>query len=188
MAGVPLLTQAASILAQEVARMPASSRQLPDAIQGGKGISLPNFELPVSALSGGEVDRFRRYAHDVIETFLTAFSPKGAPPDDQVGMLRCAPPVEAGADAVVTLRVANEEATPSSVSLYSSSFVADNGYDIPSMRIAFSPRVVSIPAKSEVTFEVTIRVPQQAPPGIYSGLVQASGYKYLKAVVSVEVK
>jgi hypothetical protein len=195
--GPTLLTRAAGILVQEAAKIPASFLQLPSGTvpSGAKrndipGVSngvIPSFELPVAALQGVDVDRLRRHAHDLIETFLTAFSPK-ASVDDRAVMLRCAAPVQAGEDAVATLQIANEDASPSSVSLYSSNFIADNGYDIAASRVGLSPRVCSLPAESTVSFEIKIRVPQQAPPGTYSGLVQASGSKYLKAVVSLEVK
>jgi len=46
---------------------------------------------------------------------------------------------------------------------------------------------VTIPAKSEAGFEIKIAVPQQTPVGIYSGLIQAMGCRYIKAVLSVEV-
>lgn len=185
--GSPLLIRAAGILAHEVARIPATFLQMPSESPMNPSAAVPNLELPIAALPGVDVDRLRRYAHDVIETFLTAFSPR-APHDDRAAMLRCPAPVEAGTDAVVTLRVANEDSAPSDVSLYCSNLVADNGYDIPALRVAFSPRVSTIPQHGDATFEIKVRVPQQAPPGIYSGLVQALGSKYLKAVVSVEVK
>jgi hypothetical protein len=186
--GSPLLTQAAGILAREVARIPASFLQMPGGAPGSQSPALPNLELPVASLPGIDIDRLRRHAHDVIETLLTAFSPKIAGPDDRAAILRSTAPVSAGDNAAVTFRLANEEPTPSEVSLYSSNFVADNGYDIPASRVAFSPRVATIPPNGDAKFEIQVRVPQQAPPGIYSGLVQAFGSKYVKAVVSVEVK
>jgi hypothetical protein len=190
--GPALLTRAASILAQEAAKIPASFATLPSVawpsgIPGSSGVAIPSVELPVSVLQGVDVDRLRRQAHDLIETFLTALSPK-ASVDDRAVILRSAAPVQAGSDAVATLLIANEEDTASTVSLYSSNFVADNGYDIPASCVTFSPRVCSLPANSTVSFEIKIRVPGQAPMGTYSGLVQASDSKYLKAVVSVEVK
>jgi hypothetical protein len=47
--------------------------------------------------------------------------------------------------------------------------------------------VATIPASGEVTFEIRIAVPQQAPAGAYSGLIQATGSRYVKAVLSVDV-
>jgi uncharacterized membrane protein len=46
---------------------------------------------------------------------------------------------------------------------------------------------VTIPAHGEATFQIRIAVSQQALPGIYSGLIQAAGSKYVKAVLSLEV-
>jgi hypothetical protein len=85
------------------------------------------------------------------------------------------------------IRVANEEETASEVSLYSTNFVADSGYEIPSLRVTTSPRVTFLPPKSEVDFEVTVAISPQTPRGIYSGLLQAGGTQFVKAVLLVEV-
>jgi hypothetical protein len=49
------------------------------------------------------------------------------------------------------------------------------------------PRTATVAAKSEAVFEIKIAVPQQARPGVYSGLIQAMGARYAKAVLSVDV-
>lgn len=185
--GSPLLMKAASILAEQAARFPASFQ--PTRLHGpaGQASAFPNVELPVTALPGADVDQLRRYAHDLIETLLTAVSPKERA-DDRVLLLRCAAPVAAGSEAVIVIRIANEDPSPTEVSLYSTNFVSDTGYDIPARSVTFSPHASTIPPKSDAAFELKVRIPQQAPPGLYSGLVQAAGSKYLKAVVSIEVK
>jgi hypothetical protein len=182
-----LLTRAASILAQEAARIPSTF--LGTAAPGAAG-PLANLQLPGGQAlgSGVDLDRLRRYAHEVIETLLTPFSPKVRPLDDRVPLLRCVAPVNGGSAASAAVHVANEEAEPSEVTLYCSNFIADCGYEIPALRVEFLPRTLTIAPKSMATFEVKIAVPQQAPPGLYSGLVQAAGNKYVKAIVSVEVK
>ena len=133
----------------------------------------------------------RRRAHEFIETLLITFNQatgeKGLPTEDKVPLLRCAAPVPAGGEARASLLVANEEPTPSEVSLYCTNFVADSGYEIPGLRVHMHPRRTTIPANGQATFEIRIAVLQQTPPGTYSGLVQAMGNKYLKAVLSVEV-
>ena len=86
-----------------------------------------------------------------------------------------------------TVQIANEEGTATEVTLYSTNFVADQGYEIPSLRVTILPRVLSIPAGGSAEFEITIAVPQQTPKGYYSGLIQAMGSKYFKAVLSLEV-
>jgi hypothetical protein len=136
-------------------------------------------------------DQLRRQAHEFIETLLITFGEatgeKGLPTEDKVPLIQCAAPVQAGSSARATFRVANDENTQSDVALYCTNFVADSGYEIPSLRVNVTPRRATIPAKGEVPFEITIAVSQQTPTGIYSGLIQAMGSKYVKAVLSVQV-
>jgi hypothetical protein len=137
------------------------------------------------------MDRIRRQAHELIEGLLVTFSQatgeKAAPYEDQIPLLRCDAPVQAGSEGVATMRVANEEDAPSSVTLYCSNFIADVGYEIASLRVTVSPRSQTLSARGEGAFEIRIAVPQQAPAGIYSGLIQAMGARYVKAVLSIEV-
>jgi len=137
------------------------------------------------------IDLLRRQAHEFVESLLVTFSrassEKPAPYEEQVPLLRCVAPVQAGSEGRATMRVANDEETPSNVALYCTNFVADSGYEIPSLRVTVSPRTVTIPAKGDTTFEIKIAVSQQTPAGIYCGLIQAMGSKYVKAVLSVEV-
>jgi hypothetical protein len=140
-----------------------------------------------------DMDALRRQGHELLEVLLTTFTPGmspstgGAALGDQVPLLRCPAPVQAGDDACATMRVANDEGTSSDVALYCTNFVADSGYEIPSLRVTVSPRRTTIPAKGEASFEIKISVSQQTPAGIYSGLIQAMGSKYVKAVLSVQV-
>lgn len=150
---------------------------------------------PMDALSallaGANVDELRRRASDFLEALLASLAQgKPAPAsayDDRVPLIRSVAPVRAGATSTVMLQVANEEASVSEVSLYASNFVADSGYELPSLLISVAPRKATLPAGGEATFEIKLAVPAQAPPGLYSGLVQATGCKYVKAVVMFEV-
>jgi hypothetical protein len=55
------------------------------------------------------------------------------------------------------------------------------------LRVTVSPRRATVPPQGEASFSIKIAVPQQTPSGTYSGLIQAMGSKYVKAVLSVEV-
>jgi hypothetical protein len=140
---------------------------------------------------GGDADRLRRQAHELIESLLARFtggtSEKGRAGEDQVPLLRCAAPVQAGHEARFGFRVTNEEDTPSEVTLYCTDFISDSGHEIPALRIAVLPRRASLPAKGDTEFQIKIAVPQQTPAGCYSGLIQAMGNRYVKAVLMVEV-
>jgi hypothetical protein len=141
--------------------------------------------------TGSDGDRLRRQAHEFIDSLLTTFG-GGAPnkrsaADDQVPLLRSPAPVQAGNATCADFVVTNEEDTPSQVTLYCTDFVSDSGHEIPALRVNVRPRQATIPARGEATFEIEISVPQQTPPGFYSGLIQAMGNRYVKAVLMVEV-
>jgi hypothetical protein len=161
------------------------------AVPGYAGQVCPVTKATVP-FNGFDKDRLRKQAHEFIETLLVTFSEatgeKGLPAEDKVPQLQCEAPVTAGQQARATLTVDNEETTPSEVSLYCTAFIADSGHEIPALRVTASPRCASIPGHGKQVFQIRIAVPQQTPPGIYSGLVQAMGNKYLKAVLSLEVR
>jgi hypothetical protein len=138
-----------------------------------------------------DLDLLRRRSHEFIESLLVTFSQatgeKAAPYEDQVPLLRCMAPIESGGEAVATMVVANDEDTPSEVSLYCTNFVADSGHEIASVRVTVSPRMATISPRGQAAFEIRVAVPQQAAAGTYSGLIQATRSKYVKAVLSLEV-
>jgi hypothetical protein len=159
-------------------------------LQSVAGLSCPltGAELPVG---GFDKDQLRRQAHALIETLLITFNDatgeKGLPSEDQVPLIHCAAPVQPGGTGRASLRVTNAEAAACDVTLYSSNFVSDSGSEIPALRVSVTPRRASIPAKGEATFEIALQVSQQTPAGTYSGLIQAMGNRYVKAVLSVDV-
>jgi len=159
----------------------------------GAGTSGKNWPVTHASLPTFPVERneLRRRAHEFIETLLITFNEatgeKGLPAENQVPLLDCVAPVQPGGAGKATLQIANEEGTAAEVTLYSTNFVADRGYEIPSLRVTVLPRVISIPPGGKAEFEITIAVPQQTPKGYYSGLIQAMGSKYFKAVLSLEV-
>jgi hypothetical protein len=160
------------------------------ALQHLRGTKCPitGAELPTGGL---DRDRVRRQAHTLIETLLVtlndATQEQGLPAEDRVPLIHCAAAVQPGSVGHASLTIANEERSAAQVTLYSSDFVADTGFEIPALRVTFSPRTANIPGSGQHRFEIAIGVSQQTPRGVYSGLVQAAGSRYVKAVVSVEV-
>jgi len=104
-----------------------------------------------------------------------------------VPVIAFGPGVRAGDDACATLSVTNDDSSASDVSLYCTNLIADSGHEIPSVCVTVSPRVATINANSERPFRINVAVSPQTPAGTYSGLVQAMGNKYTRAVLSVEV-
>jgi hypothetical protein len=176
------LGRATAILGQQrpVDRMPSA---VPGAV-------LPGLGAPQAGLGeqdqAAQIDRLRRSAYDLIETVLGVFSPK-VTGGEAVPLLKTAAPARAGTLATVNMRVTNESSDSADVNFYCTNLISDNGYEIPSLRVAFSPHTLSVPPGGEVVATVTLSIPQQAPPGVYTGLVQVSGMKEVRAVVVFNV-
>jgi hypothetical protein len=198
-----LLNQASAVLNQSSKATPAAIGQGP--VAGALPIpqvseTLMNIASRVCPVTGATVplappdkSRIRQQAHELIEALLGAFNqtaPQGATGhhSDQVPLIQCVAPVEAGDNASATLKVANEEGVAVEVGIYCTNFLAESGHEIPAMRVTTSPRRTTVPPRGEAKFEVSIAVPPQTPAGIYSGLLQATGCRYVKAVLCVEVR
>jgi hypothetical protein len=154
----------------------------------GHKCPITGIELPLGEI---DKDRLRRQAHAFIETLLITFNDatgeKGLPSEDQVPLIHGVAPVEPGGVGRASLRVENEESLASEVTLYTSNFVADSGYEIPALRVSVTPRRVSIPPGGNASFEIAVQISQQTPRGTYSGLIQAMGNRYVKAVLTLDV-
>lgn len=174
-----LLSRASSLLEQELGRSPLSAPWL------------TSHPTPASANLGP-----RETLGQALELLQSVFAELGArelsrgPSDASTGhvpLISCASRVEAGSEAFATIRVANEDTRPVEAALYLSNFIADTGYEIPSLAGHISPRIAEIAPGAEATFEVRLSVPRQTPAGTYSGLVQVTNSKYIKAVLVLEV-
>jgi hypothetical protein len=182
-----LLNQASAILARESLRLPKN----PFAPNGA---TLPaDVPLPTQAVTDAPIgqDAVRDRAHELIDALLQTLrqdtSEKPARYENMVPLVRAAAPVQAGQRACIGLQVTNEEPTPIDVSLCCTDFVTDGGYGIPSLSVTVAPRRVTIAPRARAEFEVTVAVSPQTPPGEYSGLVQAMGSRYVKAVLAFQV-
>jgi hypothetical protein len=190
--GVPdLLNQASAILARESVRLP---KRLPKNAFAPDGAALPaDIPLPTQVVTNAPIrqEAVRDRAHELIDALLQTLredaSEKPARYENMVPLIRAAAPVQAGQRVCVGMHVTNEEAAPVDVSLYCTDFVTDSGYPIPSLSVTVSPRRVTIASRARAEFEVSIAVPARAPAGEYSGLVQAMGSRYVKAVLAFEV-
>jgi hypothetical protein len=154
--------------------------------------ALPALELlqPATA-GGGPYAEVQRRVSELVEAIMgtVAGGAAGTPSsyNEQVPLLRCLAAVSAGDTALAEVRVSNDDDSAAEVSLYASNFIADTGYELGSLCLSVSPRKLNVPAKGVAKFDIKVAVPMQTPAGTYSGLIQATGCKYVKAVLMVEV-
>lgn len=97
-------------------------------------------------------------------------------------------PAKAGETAKVDVTVAKDGPGEASVTLYSTDFVSDTGFQIPSACATFSPRSVTVNGRASGKSEMRIAIPAQCGRGAYSALVQAMGVGRPCAVVVLQVE
>ncbi len=105
-----------------------------------------------------------------------------------VPLILCDGPAKAGETAKVDVTVAKDGPGEGSVTLYSTDFISDTGFQIPSACATFSPRSVSVDGLGSKKSEMRIAIPAQCGRGAYSALVQAMGVARPCAVVVLQVE
>jgi hypothetical protein len=93
-----------------------------------------------------------------------------------------------GQTASTQFSLANDMRHPVEVLLKASSLIGPQGFELPSRYVGFAPNPLLVAASSMQPVDVTIRVPEQVPPGEYSGLVRGVGLEGASAQLTLEVK
>lgn len=172
--GQELLSRASALLAREAARLPSGAAPA----------------LGAQPLGAADLQQQTR---DLVQGIFSVLAAERGVTGEtsshslQVPLIACAAVVEPGTEAMAIFRIANEEAGTAEIALYTTNFVADTGYEIPSIAARVSPRKATVAPGGEQSFEVRIAVPSQTPAGMYSGLVQATNSRYVKAVIAFDV-
>lgn len=85
-------------------------------------------------------------------------------------------------------QLVNDMRRPVEVLMKASSLIGPQGFELPSRYVGFAPNPLLVAASAAQPVDVTIRLPEQVPPGLYSGLVQGVGLDGATAQLTLEVK
>jgi hypothetical protein len=199
-----IVYRAASVLEEELSSGIKAAQQLE-----GK---LVNAEELRSGDSQEIMQRFRRDAHDVVDIFIDLINvatnavgdmtkrmvsiqmdqgpgKAAAPAGPDIPALTVPTPVKAGGEVEIPMTIENEsDRQTENFGLISSDLVNAEGERITAAHITFSPeRLVLEPHRSDIV-TVSVRVPEDAKPGLYSGLLQASRLQQLRAVLTIQIE
>jgi hypothetical protein len=94
----------------------------------------------------------------------------------------------AGGSVSVPVTVENDSGQPvEDFELFASNLMSPTGDIIPAERIAFEPRMVTVPSHQAEEIDLRIEVPAETPPGSYSGVLQAAKIESVRVVLVVNV-
>jgi len=92
-----------------------------------------------------------------------------------------------GGTAQISISLVNEDEQPGQIVFFSTGLISEDGACIPSERVSFQPRELTLEPGNTGEVIVRVVVPAQTRCGVYSGLIRASRLDYLHAVVVVQV-
>ena len=96
--------------------------------------------------------------------------------------------VAPGKDAVLTMSLENEsDTTTAEFTLHSSELVSASGARIPASAVMFEPATLAVGPRAAGRVAVRVRVPADAKPGSYEGLLRATQLDGLRAMLAVNV-
>jgi len=152
--------------------------------------------------------RFRKDAHEVVDIVLDLInvptrSLNGLVQRISVGEPTAAAPKVSGADAptialpgdvpaggsgTVPFSLENDGDAPTAeFEFQATDLVNAEGQKILGTQVSFEPSKLTIPPHNRESVTISVQVPQNASPGVYSGLVLASKLERLRAVLVVSV-
>jgi len=198
----------ASVVERALSVLRQHDTRAPTAPVGGasQGWALDPSAAPGIAELHKQLERLRNQAQDLVDELVrvvesigtgiaTTASPLQAPlgvPDLKTGALPLAQlqrvAAVTGQATSTRFNLANDLRQPVEVLMKATSLIGPQGFEIPGRYVGFSPNPLLLAAASAQPVEVTIRVPEQVPPGVYSGLVQGVGLDGASAQLTVDVK
>lgn len=89
-------------------------------------------------------------------------------------------------DIPMTLENESDQATEAFL-FHSSDLVNTTGERISADRVSFAPEQLVIEPNGSAVVTVTVSVPEDASPGLYSGLLQAARMQQLRAILSIQI-
>jgi hypothetical protein len=195
-----IVSQASTILEEELAAGIGAAKQIEARLLNVAEMRSTN---PDEVMA-----RFRRDAHEVIDIVLDLLnvptrslsglaqrvSVGGGPVDGAAASPADAPTISlpgdvpAGTSATVPFSLENDGDAPTAeFEFQATDLVNAGGQKIPARNVSFEPATLTIPAHDRESVTISVEVPKETSPGVYSGLVLASKLERLRAVLVISV-
>jgi hypothetical protein len=181
----PIVTQAASVLDEEVAKGVLAARI--GAAAAPRGRSYETFPLV-------------RQMHELVDSLGTLWpNLQGGTARDsstyQPTTSRAEPlpklgprtAVKPGERTTISMMLRNGEIQPVRLIPTATDLLSSRGERIPSSLLEFRPSEITLEPQEQKDLVISITIPAEAQPGWYSGLLIVRGLDYLRALITIEV-
>lgn len=147
---------------------------------------------PTNVLEQALSSRVRDDIARVLDAVLGVLAPgtRGSDPDRPDPPLHRLQPLAAarpGTSAAIVSRLLNERPRQTELRFASTDLVSDTGHRIASDRVEIAPSVMRLQPHETARLDIRIRVPDNCPPGRYTGLLQAAGIPVVQAMLTLAV-
>jgi hypothetical protein len=182
-----LVSQAASILDEEMARGVLAARRVDEGAQHA---------------ASDRGDPVLRHLHDLADDIAaiwqnvqgasrrnnTSALPVGSLIDGPWPRLKPSAPVRPGQRAKIGMKFHNQEDRPVQLVPAFTDLLSGSGGRISAELLEFMPRDVRLEAGEQVEVELAVTVPTESPCGSYFGLLVVRGVEYLSALIAIDVR
>jgi hypothetical protein len=180
-----IVSQAASILDEEMARGVLAARQ-----------ASPSYQAPAADPS----NLLLRQVHDVVEQVAAAWPGLQSASGQRLGRSQPAPSyvdplaelrppatVKPGQRATISMTVCNTENRSVRLVPAATDLLGSRGGRIVCSLLEFTPMEFQLEPQEKRDVAIALMVPAETAPGCYSGLFVVRGVDYLRALITIEV-
>jgi len=180
-----IVSQAASILDEEMARGVLAARRAADTAPYGR----PDGTNPVVRQLHELVDNIAAVWPAVPSTRVDQ-SPyeRGANDAGSLAELRPRATVTRGQRATIAMTLCNSESGAVCLVPDATDLLGSRGGRIPCSLLEFTPSEIRLEPKEQRDLSIATTVPLDVAPGCYSGLLVVKGVDYLRALITIEVE
>lgn len=178
-----IVTQAASILDEEMAKGVLAARSVGAGPHGGADASYP----------------LLRQVHELVDNVASMWpatqsapaqgwaSSRPAGDADPLAEIRPRTTVKPGQRATISMTLRNSESHAVRLVPEATDLLGSRGGRIACTLLECTPRELSLEPQQQADVVIATTVPAEAAPGCYSGLLVVRGVDYLRALITIEV-
>ena len=181
-----IVSQAASILDEEMARGVLAARHSADTAPYGRSDGSNPVLRQVHELVDNIAALWPTQPHPLSER--SASSPPGAYDASSLAELRPQATVRPGQRATISMTVCNSESRAVRLVPSATDLLGSRGGRIACSLFEFAPSELRLEPQEQRELSIATTVPVDAAPGCYSGLLVVKGVDYLRALITIEVE